>query len=82
MTDWEPIETAPKDGRLLLLCCDYGPDGLEMCIAHACISVAPGGRFGPFVWRTIRDGGHIAERIPTHWMPLPPFPPQKRQGET
>lgn len=68
--DWQPIETAPKDGRQILLCSDYvfADEGVPaMWVGH---------------WR-VHD--HLAwcfvaswdlEPLPdaTHWAPLPPSP--------
>jgi hypothetical protein len=59
--NWQPIETAPKDGTLIDLwtpagrLTDYGwgLDGAE-CWTH--------------------PDGYVADAQPTHWMPLPPPP--------
>jgi hypothetical protein len=64
MSEWQPIETAPKDGRSLWLaypCC--------------CIRV---GRWDSLLdawsdhWLYIGSSGNVGE--PTHWMPLPEPP--------
>jgi hypothetical protein len=79
MSDWQPIETAPKDGRdvLLFWCDEYGPDTIQV---YACGH-----------WREFGDGSrgwigesfHASEKCfwtrllgehPTHWMPLPDPP--------
>jgi len=70
---WQPIETAPKDGEVILLVedgdvtagmwCVYGCDGL---------------------WMDTRGIGHEFDvwgkgeiRNPTHWMPLPKVPEEQ-----
>lgn len=70
---WQPIETAPKDGRFLLL---FGPEG----------GVAPDGEYGvPWwcvanwgpTWNGLLDwssGDDQPPLKPTHWMPLPEPP--------
>lgn len=85
MSDWQPIETAPKDGRWILLCggkIDYGWDGDDQpaCVAgqwteHLNRRKVPEGRW-QFAWF---DGGYYGEyEHPTHWMPLPKPPGQAR----
>lgn len=73
MTDWQPIETAPKDGtRILLLGKEYGEP-----------KVSIGAYQDNKVWSdessTTDDGygwyGHDNwSPTPTHWMPLPEPP--------
>ncbi len=67
---WQPIETAPKDGRVILL---YGE-----------LSVSTGGAVTPrkssnevYIghWHTRWQTGNFAIwENPTHWMPLPEPP--------
>ena len=72
---WQPIETAPKDGSLVLL---YRPDAYDW------------GKVTPGKWETqqyskkpkpywdiwLKIGGISESRawVPTHWMPLPEPP--------
>lgn len=63
---WQPIETAPKDGEELLLCCRYVVDGEDHSV------------FWVDLWY---DGWWLrypkivfTPAQPTHWMPLPPAP--------
>ncbi len=67
MTTWQPIETAPKDGRVIL------------CIGHANIhhvepmmyyASDPGQDNGCWGWLE----GDTPMKQPTHWMPLPAPP--------
>jgi hypothetical protein len=65
MTEWQPIETAPRDGRRVLLCRAKHP---EPWSAHT------------GYWHKSREiwspMGMYPERNPnpTHWMPLPEPP--------
>jgi len=70
MTDWQPIETAPRDGKPVLVWnsgCSYWIASFRLPLrgeryyqdAHAVRE-----------WRD--DYGRFA--TPTHWMPLPPPP--------
>lgn len=70
--EWQPIDTAPKDGTNIILCCNFD-DRIELTIARWCDNPAPAGPFGRFMWREMQDST-IAEQVPTHWMPLPEPP--------
>ena len=69
---WQPIETAPRDGRELLCCCG---DLIRVCRPKA---------FQQEVWEYFRDEvnapGHTWSMEPTHWMPLPPAPVSRGEG--
>ena len=70
---WQPIETAPKDGRKVDLWCinhlHYAKAGQRVCNVD---------------WGTVTDWmgnerddwrhGHGEDLEPTHWMPLPEAP--------
>lgn len=62
MSEWQPIESAPKDGRGILICkvpCDHWSG---MFVAH---------------WDEWGEWAFASDRFvrnPTHWMPLPPSP--------
>jgi len=62
MMEWQPIETAPKDGTWFLA---LHPNFFGDCIIL-------GFHFGG--WRDVPDP-QVAAYCPTHWMPLPD-PPQ------
>lgn len=61
---WQPIETAPKDGRTMLLWC-----GTVERLGGWVLYNEQG------TWAF--DGGH--EGQPTHWMPLPERPGQNEE---
>ena len=67
---WQPIETAPKDGTLIIL---YKPDG-DGDDRSRTVDV---GRWGE-VWTTYRGMWRMQACdgwvTPTHWMPLPKPP--------
>lgn len=64
-TEWQPIETAPKDGTRILLCLDC----LEVCIGSWNSTALDGPR-----WEddSLESMPFILE--PTHLMPLPEHP--------
>ena len=74
MSDWQTIESAPKDGTWILLFVTE-PAGSDYAIATG----EPEGWSHIDVGRWHDDVGEF-ERVhagePTHWMPLPP-PPKK-----
>jgi hypothetical protein len=72
MSDWQPIEIAPRDGRELLVYWPYWQ------INRACTAYFDG-RFGGWNGPECLSVTHevvFPERQPTHWMPLP-NPPTK-----
>ena len=81
MMDWQPIETAPKDGTWMLVACRWIRDPEEEGLGDWCRIVrwAADERYKGFPWATmdpegIAFGGTIKEGVPTHWMPLPEPP--------
>lgn len=73
MNEWQPIETAPKDGTRILA---FYPKEEEN---YKILSVALIYR----KWRLCPDGGYDFEfeivGDPTHWMPLPNPPKQEKE---
>lgn len=65
---WQPIETAPKDGTPLLL--------FARCITATAPCIVVGWHADGHGWieASFRKPVGI---VPTHWMPLPPFPVSK-----
>ena len=76
LTEWRPIETAPRDGTQVILCGDYSTD----------LTIA---RWDGKHWRCVADGYDAVEymsdfgteyrtfEVPSHWLPLPPPPVKK-----
>jgi hypothetical protein len=73
MMDWQPIKTAPKNGARVMLWCDFDRQEIVIWRWRSPITTWSGPH-GPFTWATADGNGLIAERIPTHWMPLPEPP--------
>lgn len=67
LTGWKPIETAPKDGRQILICFASKVTGE---VVLSCV------RWREERWLsgTTTDGVHIAVSSPTHWMEAPEPP--------
>ena len=76
--EWQPIETAPKDGTWILV---YG-DGTDDEAEQRKVAVAQytnylnGSTYDKFWWQFAwYDGGYYGRFDgPTHWMPLPEAP--------
>lgn len=70
MTEWQPIETAPKDGTVILA---YRKDA-GIFEAHY---VSPAEMIASddekLAWFTT-DGEDLTNDLPTHWQPLPKPP--------
>jgi hypothetical protein len=73
MSDWQPIETAPKDGTAILA---YYPDKAGFTARQDVVPVFWSG-WGGGVWENSTSGGKPFQQ-PTHWMPLP-GPPAAEQ---
>lgn len=76
--EWKPIETAPRDGTRILAWCVHA-------LASATHDEDDGYR-GPVIARWIEHNGggwcwHGLAGTFTHWMPLPPPPPQEPSHE-
>ena len=61
MTEWQPIDTAPKDGTTVL---GWWAD--ECMIVDWCVFVER--------WCSTHDSEDLFMPEPTHWMPLPEGP--------
>jgi hypothetical protein len=75
---WQPIETAPKDGRRCLIYVPRQPTASDPSEFTVYVASYVGGRESGDVWFTMLRGKKAThgEDIykPTHWMPLPPPP--------
>jgi hypothetical protein len=74
VSEWQPIETAPKDGTLVVLVgkiVDGWAQPTRACVGSWSFEQRP-----PYFvagWAFVAPG-YIAEFNPTHWMPLPEPP--------
>lgn len=79
MSEWQPIETAPRDGTWILIC-QYG------CSEPSRLVASFDDGWGADGWWLCCDGKNpelpLRGPEPTHWMPLPklPNPTERRQG--
>jgi hypothetical protein len=75
MTEWKPIETAPKNGTPILL---YSPDAREPKIFICAYIQFEGEETGAWFDEWKEDGCHEIDDIEfTHWMALPGPPAEK-----
>jgi hypothetical protein len=72
MSEWQPIATAPKDGRAILACATKLLDWVQVVWWN------DEGR-DPHFW-SVSDGPTYHKDMFTHWMPLPDPPKGKRSG--
>lgn len=64
--EWQPMESAPRDGRSILACDATTMDSCQV------VGFDDRGENG-FVW-CADDAGHYHEKAFSHWMPLPDLP--------
>ena len=84
--EWQPIETAPRDGTVFLgyseewIDADFCPDGIRECFLNG--GPGPDGIWTSAKWDNCNDTWWPDEETkPTHWMPLPTppaLPPTQR----
>ena len=81
--NWQPIETAPKDGTYILAIVAKNDSlhlqyhaGRMFVIRHEGKTKASGFDLG---WAVYPGYGGVSDHNFTHWMPLPP-PPKDIQG--
>jgi len=76
-SDWKPIETAPKNGTIILACALQEDNGIYISMVmwmkgnEELIGLG-GKRIGPNAWAT-----YYGDDVPvalTHWMHLPDMP--------
>ena len=73
MSDWQPIETAPRDGSGVLLALDYGGRGYRY-VAHWHREL---GLWARDEVASAVFPSHMQNWF-THWMPLPAKPEESR----
>lgn len=72
MSEWKPIETAPKDGTEILLL-EYLSEDDYGSVDRGCWGFVETSDYnGEKIYDWLSNYGHIEE--PTHWMPLPEPP--------
>lgn len=79
MSEWQPIETAPRDGTRILLFTQWRGDEISPePFSEIQIGEWDEGNPAPGVWH--RRAGWSVEKVgdATHWMPLPPAPDGSR----
>lgn len=78
MSEWQPIETAPKDGRFILLWdanSSFTVGAQDRICATGAWIIDP--YHGSGAWQVGRDDDEYAPSrfdSPSHWMPLPEAP--------
>ena len=78
---WMPIETAPKDGTIILA---YRPDQ-NVFTAHFTTPQTVLGLDEPAdepSWWTTDGGELVSDGLPTHWRPLLPPPAQAKETQS
>ena len=71
MSEWQPIDSAPRDGDVLIFVKETG----EQFVAYWGTAIEDGDQ----AWTFARGNGlSFIVRNPTHWMPLP-SPPATEQ---
>ncbi len=79
MSNWQPIETAPKDGCSILVIENDEInivswdqwDSYKRCPKGWCVKGS---------WQDEQGGYETVDR-PTHWMPMPNIPPKQNSHE-
>lgn len=83
MSEWQPIETAPKDGTeiIAIYCCDYGYQEKPTVYGPWTVSFLMGKWMASWGNSTVIESeGYwgsdykVPDIDPTHWQPLPPPP--------
>jgi len=72
MSEWQPIETAPKDGRDFLAVDSWEDDGEIINLWLVGYFHKGANRFH---YGSADEDHFVVDHTPTHWMPLPE-PPQ------
>lgn len=76
MSEWKTIDSAPKDGTVVLLFCPKSWDSEGVRVGWWCTSPAEH-NFDDSGWYDDESASHDVSDLygePTHWMPLPEPP--------
>jgi len=77
-TEWQPIETAPKDGTVILLATSKVDDGhMQTAYWDECDGIAEGKT--AWAWHHTDAGLYWHKDMFTHWMPLPAAPHLRKE---
>jgi len=80
--EWQPIETAPRDGTRILVCYPQSTwnkvNGRKKWYIKTTINTAD---FNERGHGTLAEGCGISLECCTHWMPLPPPPVKEKTDE-
>lgn len=86
--EWQPIETAPKDGTVISIKGDRGPYGVAAWEGHASWGTPVNWHRDSSTWLAPSDRPelkgavlHLAGYVPTHWQPALPASPQPPAGK-
>ena len=74
MSEWQPIKTAPKDGRKVMLFCPDAHDEADKIILGYWLHFPASTPQGQDISSWVCDGSEIWDVVPTYWMPLPLHP--------
>lgn len=89
MTEWQPIDTAPKDGSWILLLHGETIPGVPLVevasfgdgLSAEELGYREFAKYGAWVIWNASDNWYLVDVAePTHWMPLPP-PPRAAEAE-
>lgn len=78
---WQPMESAPRDGTLIIVCCETPEETIfnhtypmERTYHFVRYKAAPltNSRYGAFVWRQ-ENGDTLADNWPVAWKPFEEF---------
>ena len=75
--NWQPIESAPQDGKRNVILGAWSPDGEKVTITVLALESRDSEQGDITKPRAIYGMGMIF--YPTHWMPLPPPPSKPRR---
>lgn len=81
MSEWQPIETAPRDGTKILAHCQptHIETGKPMSFSYISVIWWRGENFWKSQWKW-RHALNDSTAEPIHWMPLPDPPATPKEG--